>query len=116
MAPRHSIIYDDENRPGYELLADIARNCGGWVSSSGGAEGPTAEVWHGKRENETRYTFRGRSLIDFLYACKDDQLETIYQAQALVEYIEKAAQQPPSVFVRDAIVGKARELAKRWTS
>lgn len=90
----------------YSTLREIVRSCGGWFRGSGGPEGDTIEVWH----DDTRLTFKDRALVRFLEAVKDHHMDLLYATKDLLDYIEQAAKQPPSVFVRDAIVGRAREL------
>jgi hypothetical protein len=103
---RERIVVDQAYQLDYTTLTDIAKRCGGWMRSSGGAEGESAEAW----VDDKAYVFSGRGLVDFLYAVKDNQNETLYAVKDLLDYIEKSAKQPASVFVRDAIVARAAEV------
>jgi hypothetical protein len=103
---RERIVVDQAYQLDYATMKDVAERCGGWIRSSGAEGGETAEVWV---DNKT-YVFSERGLVDFLYAIKDKQTEYLYAAIDLCEYIEKSEKQPASVFVRDAITARAREL------
>lgn len=85
----------------------IAKECGGWLRSSSMANGESAEVWIG---DDKTYVFSGEGLIKFLYAVKGKQTEQLDAAVELCQYIAGSAKTLPSVFVRDAIVGRAAAL------
>lgn len=104
--PTNRVVVDEAYQLGYDELSAIAKGCGGWLRSSSKTEGDSAEAWF----EDTEYVFKGRGLTDFLYAVKDAHVQSLYAAVDLCDYIEKSAKQPPSVFVRDAILARAREL------
>lgn len=103
--PSKQIIFDGAEHPEYDLLRDIVSGTGGWMRSSGGEFGESITTAY----NDTEYIFRGRAVIDFLYAKKNFANKGLEAALALIAYIEDSAKQPPSKFTRDAIVLKARE-------
>lgn len=103
--PSKTVRVPDRHALDYSLRRKIAEECGGWISS-GGPEGETATVWHG----DTEYVFSGEGLIGFLGAVKDVHVDKLYAAVDLCDYIAQSAKTPPSVFVRDAIVGRAAAL------
>lgn len=103
--PSKQVTFDDQTRPDYKLLDEIVKRCGGWIRSSG-PDGESVEIWH----DDTEYVFRGEALIRFLYAVKDNHVSSLYAAKDLIEYIEKSASVPPSVFTRDAIIHRAQRL------
>lgn len=106
---REQIVVDQAYQLDYKTMSDIARRSGGWMRSSGGGQGETAEVW----VDDKTYVFRDRGLVDFLYAIKDAHVEQLYAAIDLCDYIEKSEKQPASVFVRDAIAARSRELKQK---
>lgn len=89
----------------YAETKQMVQECGGWLQT-GGPEGTYINVWW----NDTDYEIRGEALIFFLHVVKDVNNTRVRAALDLIEYIEEAAEQPPSVYVRDAIVGRARAL------
>lgn len=103
--PEKRVVVDEAFALDYSKRREIAEQAGGWIRSSG-PEGESATVWHG----DTEYVFTGRGLIEFMYAVKDVNVAQLREALAFCEYVEKAATQPPSVYVRDAIVTRAKSL------
>lgn len=74
-------------------------------------EGTSIEIFHSEEGGSiTEYQISGEALIDFLLALKDKHVDQLFATIDFCEYVKKSAHQPPSVFVRDAIVTKANDL------
>lgn len=108
--PSRTEIVDQAYQLDFDRMRAIVAGCGGWLRSSGGEHGDEAQVWF----EDVEYIFRGRGLVEFLYAVKDHAQEVSYEAKDLVEYILQAEKQPASVFVRDAIVARAKSLKAKF--
>jgi hypothetical protein len=104
-----TVVVDEAYQLTYDEMRDVAKRCGGWLRASGGEHGETAEVV----VDGNRYEFRGRGLIDFLYAVKENANQSLYAAVDLCDYIAASEKQPASVFVRDAIAARARDLRRQ---
>jgi hypothetical protein len=92
---------DDEDRD--KFLA-----CGGGILSSYQGK-DTLTLWL-PDDDENEYVLSDMALITFYRWCKDDMLDRLYATRDLIAYIKESAKQPPSAFVRDAIIAKAVEL------
>lgn len=90
----------------YDLCREIAETSGGWVSTSSLTGGDEIEVWHA----DTSYVISGEALVYFLSAVRDVHVSTILALNDFLDYVIKSENTPPSVFVRDALVGQARKL------
>jgi hypothetical protein len=99
------VVRDYETRLDYKTLDGIVKRMSGFIRS-GSREGSAAEVWD--EETDTIYIFEKSGLEDFLFAIKDWQMEKIYAAKEMAEYVIRAADSEPSEFVNVAMKVKAQ--------